>query len=268
MIVTGGTASLEIDGTAVFENGSATTLTGDLRLDNPVTVVQAGATFSGGGTLINAAGSHAATSGRRECRRADREPRDSRIGASPGQSAGPRLPAGLRSAILKIELAGTDLNDFDRLTLTGQAQLAGALNVSLLDGFSPSLGNAFTFISAVGGISGTFDTTDLPDLATGLFWSITYNPTNVQLIVVPGIAGDYNQDGTVDAADYVMWRKIDGTQDGYDAWQANFGETAGGGSAEGGTVPEPANALPLLFAIAVKFISRSRRKPVSQLVGV
>jgi hypothetical protein len=47
----------------------------------------------------------------------------------------------------------------------------------------------------------------------------------------PGsIEGDYNGDGSVDAADYVVWRKsnIDGQQ-GYDDWRTNFGSTGGAG---------------------------------------
>ncbi len=35
-------------------------------------------------------------------------------------------------------------------------------------------------------------------------------------VVAVGLAGDYNLDGIVDAADYVVWRKTDGTQAGYD----------------------------------------------------
>jgi hypothetical protein len=59
----------------------------------------------------------------------------------------------------------------------------------------------------------------------------------------PALPGDYNQNGTVDAADYVVWRKTLGTSvtppftgadgDGdssigpgdYDVWTENFGET-------------------------------------------
>lgn len=44
-----------------------------------------------------------------------------------------------------------------------------------------------------------------------------------------GTEGDYNDDGVVDAADYVVWRRDDGTQEGYDAWRANFGGAGGGG---------------------------------------
>jgi hypothetical protein len=53
--------------------------------------------------------------------------------------------------------------------------------------------------------------------------------------------GDYNDDGKVDAADYVVWRKsnINGAQ-GYTDWRTNFGRTSGSGSGLGTAVPEPA----------------------------
>jgi hypothetical protein len=40
-----------------------------------------------------------------------------------------------------------------------------------------------------------------------------------------GLPGDFDGDGDVDAADYVVWRKTDGTQTGFDAWRTNFGRT-------------------------------------------
>ena len=63
----------------------------------------------------------------------------------------------------------------------------------------------------------------------------------------PGLAGDFNEDNKVDAADYVVWRKNDGTNNGlpndnglgtpigvahFNLWRANFGEMAGSGSCE------------------------------------
>jgi hypothetical protein len=53
-------------------------------------------------------------------------------------------------------------------------------------------------------------------------------------IISNPIHGDYNNDGTVDAADYVVWRKTDATQAGFDVWRANFGALLGAGSAAGG----------------------------------
>ena len=62
------------------------------------------------------------------------------------------------------------------------------------------------------------------------------------------LPGDFNNDGTVDAADYVVWRKTDGTQTGYDAWRANFGASLGPGSGSAG-YPLGASAQPLSAAV-------------------
>jgi hypothetical protein len=73
-----------------------------------------------------------------------------------------------------------------------------------------------------------------------------------------GIPGDYNGDGAVNAADYVVWRKTDGSQAGYDTWRTNFGRTSGSGSTLG-AVPEPASALLVTFGlIGGALISRRR----------
>jgi hypothetical protein len=70
---------------------------------------------------------------------------------------------------------------------------------------------------------------------------------------VVDLIGDYNNDGKVDAADYVVWRKnnINGQQ-GYDDWKMNFGAPDGGGNALGaaGAVPEPAAIALLLIGLA------------------
>src|SRR5262249_28456487 len=80
----------------------------------------------------------------------------------------------------------------------------------------------------------------------------------------PGLAGDFNSDGKVDAADYVAWRNGLGTtytQNDYDGWRAHFGQTAGSGSGArsfNGSVPEPCS-LNLFFASAiVGLVSQTR----------
>jgi hypothetical protein len=75
---------------------------------------------------------------------------------------------------------------------------------------------------------------------------------------VDALAGDYNGDGKVDAADYVVWRKDPsahgGDPAGYDTWRTNFGRPAGAGAAlgagAGAAVPEPSGLIQLLAAIA------------------
>ena len=68
----------------------------------------------------------------------------------------------------------------------------------------------------------------------------TGNDVTLNLVA---LLGDYNRDGRVDGADYVVWRKtgINGEQ-GYADWRANFGTTAPGFVAGLGArqVPEPA----------------------------
>ena len=77
--------------------------------------------------------------------------------------------------------------------------------------------------------------------------------------VEPALPGDYNRNGTVDAADYVVWRKNNGTTNAlpndptggtigtaqYNQWHAHFGQTAGGGSGTSAStaVPEPATVV-------------------------
>ena len=63
-------------------------------------------------------------------------------------------------------------------------------------------------------------------------WNLTnlYTTGEVTLAAAPGIlAGDFNHNGTVDAADYIVWRKQNGTPTGYTAWRSHFGQTAGSG---------------------------------------
>jgi hypothetical protein len=262
VMVTGGTASLETDAAAVFENGSTVTLTGSLRLESPLTVVEAGASFAGGGMLNNVAGRTLQLLDGTNVGVLIKNQGTLELGASAGQVQGLDFQQDT-AGLLEIELAGTGLNDFDRMTLIGQALLAGELNVSLLNGFSPVAGDAFSFLSAVGGVSGTFNTVSLPALAAGLSWSINYNPTNVQLLVSQALPGDFNGDGSVNAADYVVWRKGLGTAytpNDYNFWRAHFGQTAGSGAgaSANGAVPEPATLVLMMFAAAGWSLRRRR----------
>jgi hypothetical protein len=82
------------------------------------------------------------------------------------------------------------------------------------------------------------------------------------------LAGDYNSNGVVDAADYVLWRDnpsaFGGEPAGYDTWRANFGRPPGAGSAleSGGAhaaVPEPISLL-LALSSAIALYSCQRRR--------
>jgi hypothetical protein len=53
--------------------------------------------------------------------------------------------------------------------------------------------------------------------------------------------GDFNEDGTVDAADYVAWRKQLTTMGDYNSWRSYFG--AGAGSGAMAAAPEPSTSI-------------------------
>jgi hypothetical protein len=137
-----------------------------------------------------------------------------------------------------------------------------------------SLGNIFDPSTPAGmrDISFTY-TTRFFDTVTGI----------VEYVSTPGgVLGDYNNNGTVDAADYVMWRNsmgqpitlpndpTPGTVDNtdYTLWRSNFGKNAGSGSASASAVPEPSVAAlclgTLLLLFARSGIRRSRHGTISK----
>lgn len=85
------------------------------------------------------------------------------------------------------------------------------------------------------------------------------------VLVSDGLPGDYNRNGTVDAADYVVWQMssgmsgnlpADGNEDNqvnfadYLLWRSNFGRSdVGIGSGSFANVAEPTAALPFLVAV-------------------
>jgi hypothetical protein len=82
--------------------------------------------------------------------------------------------------------------------------------------------------------------------------------------LISGPPGDYNGDGKVNAADYVVWRKNPtahgGNPAGYNTWRANFGRTSGGAASAAGlnavTAPEPsAIAIAVLAVLASRLFS-------------
>ncbi len=115
-------------------------------------------------------------------------------------------------ATLQIELGGTTPGaNHDKVVVDGALALGGTLDVSLLAPFIPQAGHSFDILDWAS-LSGTFDTLSFPSLGAGLMWNASQLYTAGILSVV--LAGDYNGNGTVDAADYVVlaqghWRRAD-----------------------------------------------------------
>jgi hypothetical protein len=107
--------------------------------------------------------------------------------------------------------------------------------------------------------------------------SFSYNRA-MGTITPPAATGDYNENGVVDAADYVLWRgtlnetvatpgdgadgNLSGTidQGDYDFWRMNFGRVIPAAATVSGhfsPVPEPAAAMHFLFgAVFLRLVSR------------
>jgi hypothetical protein len=133
--------------------------------------------------------------------------------------------------------AGTLVADNDDIDLPGGNYL------SSLTGVVPANG-MLTFA-----VAGTGDASFIGDHSTaGLY--------ELQVDLDTGLPGDFNEDGRVNAADYVVWRKTDGTPAGFNAWRANFGETAGAGADS--AVPEPSTLLLISIAVAAHWMSNRR----------
>jgi glucose/arabinose dehydrogenase len=109
-----------------------------------------------------------------------------------------------------------------------------------------------------------FNPGDTQDLALRFILSgaSTGRPGDVSYRTI-NLTGDFNDDGRVDTADYVVWRKGLGTVftlTDYDLWRANFGKVVGAasGNASGSSaVPEPAEAT--LFVVSMLLLNFSRR---------
>jgi hypothetical protein len=87
---------------------------------------------------------------------------------------------------LAIEIGGrTPGVQFDRLAVGGNTTLAGRLQVSLSNGFTPQLGDAFEVLTCQNetGAFANVDPTGIP----GTLWLPRYNGTNVVLVLAQSI---------------------------------------------------------------------------------
>ncbi len=236
-----------------------------LRLASNSTVA-AGATFNGLGRLVNLAGATLTTADNANIGVTVENQGTLAIGSSPGDLDVEAFTQ-TSTGTLEIELANVTPGSFDVLTVQGNAVLGGTLDVSLTNPFEPILGNNFTILETIfGNVSGNFTIENVP-VFNGLTFDVIYNSQSVILQVVEAVAlaGDYNQNGIVDAADYTVWRDnlgapagtlvndVDGGVIGpaqYATWQSNFGAMLGSGSGAVGSVPEPSSlVLGMMLAI-------------------
>jgi autotransporter-associated beta strand protein len=100
------------------------------------------------------------------------------------------------SGILQVNIGGTIRGEtFDQLLVTSDTSLSGSLSVALIQDFSPVAGESFQVLSS-STLTGTFSSTSLPDLPTGLSWSVNYQDGVTLEVNGPDV--DTDGDGILD----------------------------------------------------------------------
>lgn len=166
------------------------------------------------------------------------------VGAGPGQSWN--------------EAGGSNASAIAEVFLRSMSTLAG--------GASINIGNAYNNI-----VNGE-DLVLKFRLPSGLVLEGAVNYIGMAPV---GLVGDYNGNGTVDAADYVLWQENEGTSNSllndpiggtigqaqYDQWRARFGQQAAGSAAavaSTASVPEPTSSWLAICIGVVGALHRSR----------
>jgi hypothetical protein len=121
----------------------------------------------------------------------------------------------------------------------------------------------------------SFDLTFISGGALGATGTIHIDDISAAIVTALALLGDYNHNGVVDAADYIVWRKsfgsigsglaADGNGDNavnlldYDIWRVHFGDSAGAAAtAESQPIPEPSTAILSLLGCVVALMIRRR----------
>jgi len=89
------------------------------------------------------------------------------------------------TASLNVQIGGTTVGtQYSQLAVSNGVSLNGTLNIKVVNGFVPAVGNTFIILtgSAVGG---TFAHVNGLTIPTGGHFTVAYNPTNVTLTVSP-----------------------------------------------------------------------------------
>jgi hypothetical protein len=85
--------------------------------------------------------------------------------------------------ILDEQIAGPSDGQYDKTVITGTATLDGTLNLSLLAGFLPSVGDSL-IIMTFNAETGKFAIVNGLDMGNGEMWELVYNPTDITLVAV------------------------------------------------------------------------------------
>jgi hypothetical protein len=166
------------------------------------------------------------------------------------------------SASLLIELESA--SSYDSLLVTGDATLAGTLDVTVLSPFTLVPGQVFEIIDVAGALSGTFDGLAEGELVgnfSGTNLLITYaGGDGNDVTLLAALPGDFDFDLDVDGLDFLKWQRgqspTPNSASDLADWETNYG--VGPLSAVATTVPEPSTGLTLMLAATIFCHHRAR----------
>ncbi|HEX7377993.1 MAG TPA: hypothetical protein VF278_12810, partial [Pirellulales bacterium] len=92
------------------------------------------------------------------------------------------------TSIINVELAGKTSDQFGRLTVSGATALDGTMNISLVNGYQPALGDAFK-VMTYGSEAGQFATINGAGIPNNLALAAAYNTTDLTLTAGPAVMG-------------------------------------------------------------------------------
>ena len=147
------------------------------------------------------------------------------------------------------QLLLNNLDDIANLIVNGQVHVRAERIVD--SGLAASAG-PITTINANFSVAGGTLLVSLPNFSTYDAYFVT--------LTAP-LPGDFNGDGKVDGADYVVWRNTNGSPSGYSTWRTHFGQSSGSGvgAAIYFGIPEPTTRNFLLIGVLTIGSFRSAR---------
>jgi hypothetical protein len=187
-----------------------------------------------------------------------------------------------------LEMDDEDLNEWHEFWITMENNGATPGNIQVKVYMDGDVSNPSTFqVTLAGPGNAVYTNENDPFLEMGFSFNAEWGSIDIDFLsyafgviapVAAGLLGDFNDDGKVDAADYVVWQKNDSANnplpnddgltnqaDRYNLWQMHFGEMEMMGSGgESGTVPEPSSiVLIALASIAIGLVGRRHKRSVA-----
>jgi autotransporter-associated beta strand protein len=166
-----GGGTIQKKGTAVLTLANTTTSAVDVQAGSLIfstgigrTTISAGALLGGSGTVTGNLTNNGTL--------------------SPGNSPGTINVVGnyAQSSTGKLVVEIASATSFDKVAVTGSAAIAGTLQVDTLGGYNP-IGQSFTFLTAPGGVTGTFTSlTGLVSNSAATGATVTYAPTSATVV--------------------------------------------------------------------------------------